>query len=150
MPAAPAELVELANRVKNGAPSTPDGRRRESDDADGEADTGGDRFLIGERPNVTFDDIAGLEDVKDEVRLKIIYPFKHPEKAERYGIRPGGGILLYGPPGTGKTLMARAVAGETDCAFFTVRPSEILSKWVGEAEQNMAALFEAARERSPR
>ncbi len=144
-----AELVELANRVKSGVATHPDGRRRESDDADGEGATGGDRYLIGERPDVTFDDIAGLEDVKDEVRLKIIYPFRHPEKAERYGIRPGGGILLYGPPGTGKTLMARAVAGETDCSFFTVKPSEILSKWVGEAEQNMAALFQSARERSP-
>ncbi len=143
------ELVELANRVSTAqAPSRSDGKRRESDDPESGAVDGG-RFLIGERPDVTFDDIAGLQDVKDEVRLKIIEPFQHPEKAELYGIRPGGGILLYGPPGTGKTLLARAVAGETDCAFFTVKPSEILSKWVGEAEQNMAALFEAARERSP-
>ena len=144
------ELVELANRVQSsGGSSVSDGRRREADEPSGGDDAGGDRFLIGERPTVTFADIAGLEDVKDEVRLKIIYPFRHPEKAEKYGIRAGGGILLYGPPGTGKTLLARAVAGETECSFFSVKPSEILSKWVGEAEQNMAALFEAARERSP-
>jgi len=143
------ELVELAQRFGGGAPAPAGGRRRERDDADGEPSPGGERFLIGERPDVNFDDIAGLEDVKDEVRLKIIHPFRHPETAERYGIRAGGGILLYGPPGTGKTLLARAVAGETQCSFFTVKPSEILSKWVGEAEQNMAALFAAARERAP-
>jgi transitional endoplasmic reticulum ATPase len=78
----------------------------------------------------------------------MVYPFTHPEVAERYGIRGGGGLLLYGPPGTGKTLLARAVAGEVDAAFFTVRPSDILSKWVGEAEKNVAALFEEARSRS--
>jgi len=145
-----SELVELANRVGSSiGDGTVDGRRRESDEGGPEAERGGERFLVGERPTVTFDDIAGLEDVKEEVRLKIIHPFRHPELAERYGIRAGGGILLYGPPGTGKTLMARAVAGETECAFFTVKPSEILSKWVGEAEQNMSALFAAARERSP-
>lgn len=145
-----AELVELANRVGDGKRGgVVDGKRRESDDPDGGRDEGGERFLVGERPNVTFGDIAGLDDVKDEVRLKIIYPFQHPERAEKYGIHAGGGILLYGPPGTGKTMMARAVAGETDCAFFTVKPSEILSKWVGEAEQNMAALFDAARQNSP-
>ena len=145
-----SELVELANRVHTAPKSGGGGgRRKESDEAEGQNAEGGERFLIGERPEVTFDDIAGLEDVKDEVRLKIIEPFRHPERAAKYGIRAGGGILLYGPPGTGKTLLARAVAGETECAFFTVKPSEILSKWVGEAEQNMAALFEAARERSP-
>ncbi len=144
-----SELVELANRVKNGPTYSGGNRRKESEDSGGETTEDGERFLIGERPGVTFSDIAGLQDVKDEVRLKIIYPFQHPEKAAKYGIQAGGGILLYGPPGTGKTLLARAVAGETDCAFFTVKPSEILSKWVGEAEQNMAQLFASARERSP-
>ena len=144
------ELVELADRV-GGTSCRPEGaaRRRESDEPAGASPEGGERFLIGERPDVTFDEIAGLEDVKEEVRLKIIEPFQHPGRAARYGIQPGGGILLYGPPGTGKTLLARAIAGETDCSFFVVKPSEILSKWVGEAEQNMAALFAAARERSP-
>ncbi|MEZ6187052.1 MAG: ATP-binding protein [Planctomycetota bacterium] len=83
--------------------------------------------------------------MKEEIRLKMIYPFQHPEAAARYKIRRGGGILLYGPPGTGKTLMARAVAGEIDAAFFTVKPSEIMSKWVGDSEQNVQRLFSAAR-----
>ncbi|MCB0057991.1 MAG: ATP-binding protein, partial [Caldilineaceae bacterium] len=90
-------------------------------------------------------DVSGLEEVKEQIRLKLIYPFSHPAEAERYGIRSGGGILLYGPPGTGKTLIARATAGELDASFFTAKPSELMSKWVGEAEQNIQRLFTAAR-----
>jgi len=102
-------------------------------------------WLVREKPDVRLDDVAGLEEVKEKIRLRLIYPFTHPELAARYGIKKGGGILLYGPPGTGKTMLARAVAGELDAAFFTVKPSEIMSKWVGEAEQNIARLFDAAR-----
>jgi len=92
-----------------------------------------------------FADIAGLEEVKDQIRMRMIYPFEHPEAAKRHGLRTGGGILMYGPPGTGKTMVARATAGELGAAFFTVKPSEIMSKWVGEAEQNVRALFAEAR-----
>jgi len=74
----------------------------------------------------------------------MIYPFAHPELAERFDIRPGGGVLLYGPPGTGKTMLARATAGEIDATFFRISPADILSKWVGEAEQNIKKLFDAA------
>lgn len=102
-------------------------------------------FIPVERPTLSFGDIAGLEDVKEDIRLKMIYPFSHPEAAAKYKIRRGGGILLWGPPGTGKTMMARAVAGEIDAAFFTVKPSEIMSKWVGDSEQNIEALFKTAR-----
>ncbi|MBN1441693.1 MAG: ATP-binding protein [Planctomycetes bacterium] len=113
-------------------------------------DPGGDEparsgFRIAERPPVRLSDVAGLEPVKEQFRLKLVYPFLHPEKARRYRLRRGGGILLYGPPGTGKTLLARALAGEIDAAFLTVKPSEILSKWVGEAEKNVEGLFEEAR-----
>ncbi|MCL5952609.1 MAG: ATP-binding protein [Chloroflexi bacterium] len=101
-------------------------------------------WLIAERPNVRFEDVAGLDEVKEQIRLRMIYPFTHPDEAKRFGIRTGGGILLYGPPGTGKTLIARAIAGELDAAFFSVKPSEIMSKWVGEAEQNVQKLFNAA------
>ena len=145
-----SELMTLAHEVgepaarRAGSSSAP-----RQTDSEGEGTESGDRFLIEEHPTITFDDIAGLEDVKEEIRLKIIYPFQHREEAERFGINPGGGVLLYGPPGTGKTLMARAVAGEVECAFFVVKPSEIMSKWVGEAEKNLAALFDVARERSP-
>lgn len=102
-------------------------------------------WLVSEPPNVTFSDVAGLEDVKEQIRLKLLYPFSHPELARQYGIQPGGGILLYGPPGTGKTLIARAVAGEIKAAFFAIKPSEIMSQWVGVAEQNIARLFTEAK-----
>src|SRR5262249_59267641 len=70
------------------------------------------QWRVYERPDVTFKDVAGLDEVKDQVMLKFIYPFTHPEKAKKFGIRSGGGILLFGPPGTGKTMIARAIAGE--------------------------------------
>lgn len=143
-----AELVELARRVENGervrGGSRPTVAREDEDRGGGDGDNG-QRYLIPERPSVRFDAIAGLESIKEEIRLKIIYPYQHPELAQQYGVHGGGGILFYGPPGTGKTLMARAVAGEVDCPFFTVKPSEVLSKWVGEAEKNLASLFAAAR-----
>jgi transitional endoplasmic reticulum ATPase len=74
----------------------------------------------------------------------MLYPFEHPELAQRFGIKPGGGVLLYGPPGTGKTMLAKATAGEIEATFFRISPADILSKWVGEAEQNIKKLFDAA------
>jgi SpoVK/Ycf46/Vps4 family AAA+-type ATPase len=124
-------------------PLPPSPTKREpvpADDEDSAAD-----WLVTERPKVRFSDVAGLDEVKEQIRMKLIYPFEHPEAAERYGIGKGGGILLYGPPGTGKTLIARAVAGEIDAAFFAVKPSDIIKKWVGEAEKNVEKLFAAAR-----
>ncbi|MGB5925602.1 MAG: AAA family ATPase [Dehalococcoidia bacterium] len=106
---------------------------------------GASQWMVFERPNLRLDDVAGLQEVKEQIRIRMIYPFTHPDLASRFGIKKGGGILLYGPPGTGKTMLARAVAGEIDAAFFAVKPSEIMSKWVGEAEQNVARLFSEAR-----
>ncbi len=107
--------------------------------------TEGAEWMVKHRPTVRFCDVAGLEEVKEQINVKLIYPFTHPEKAKKYGVRTGGGLLLYGPPGTGKTMIAQAVANEINAAFFTVKPSEIMSKWVGEAEQNIQKLFAAAR-----
>ncbi|MBI4579768.1 MAG: ATP-binding protein [Planctomycetes bacterium] len=114
----------------------------------GEGDDGGANaadWIVRDKPDIGFDDIAGLEDVKDEIRLKMIYPFQHAELAQRYGIRSGGGVLLFGPPGTGKTMLAKAIAHEIEATFFTISPAQVLSKWVGEAEQNVAKLFAAAK-----
>ena len=106
--------------------------------------TGDSPWLVRDKPKVRFADIAGLEAVKQDIRLKMIYPFEHPELAEKFGVRAGGGVLLYGPPGTGKTMLAKATAGELDAAFFRISPADILSKWVGEAEQNIKKLFDTA------
>lgn len=102
-------------------------------------------WLLAERPKERLADVAGLDDAKQQVHLKLIYPFTHPAAAERFGVAAGGGVLLFGPPGTGKTFFARAVAGELDAAFFAARGSSIMSQWVGKAEQNVAALFDTAR-----
>lgn len=100
---------------------------------------------IPERPNIKFDDVAGLDDVKKVIKTKLIYPFLNPEKAKEFGVTAGGGILLYGPPGTGKTMIAKAIATEVDAIFFTAKPSQIMSQWVGVAEKNIEQLFSAAK-----
>lgn len=97
---------------------------------------------------VSLDDVAGLEDAKEEIKQKVIEPNKHPKIFERYNKGKGGGILLYGVPGTGKTMLAQAIAHELDGKFFTVKCSDVLSKWFGEAEQNIRKLFNEARKYS--
>lgn len=109
-----------------------------------ESSTNASDWIVKEKPTLRFADVAGLDDVKEDIRLKMLYPFEHPDLAAKFGINAGGGILLYGPPGTGKTMLAKATAGEMDATFFRVSPADLLSKWVGEAEQNIKKLFDAA------
>jgi len=135
------QLLEIARRLPGTARIDPKGVPEPI-----ASDSGPRSFLLREPGEVRFDDVAGLEEAKQEIRLRLIYPLEYPEKAARYGIQRGGGVLLYGPPGTGKTLLARAVAGEIQAAFFTAKPSELMSKWVGESEQNVARLFDEARQ----
>ncbi len=98
------------------------------------------------KPDIHLDDVAGLTEVKAALQQDAILPFEYPEVYERYKLAGGGGVLMYGPPGTGKTFIAKAVAGELKAAFFSVDPSQIKGKYVGETEKNMRALFEAARQ----
>jgi transitional endoplasmic reticulum ATPase len=128
------KVREQAAAAKAGAPAS----------KDGEDDIPKD-WKLSEKPKLRFDDIAGLDDVKEQIRIKMIFPFTFPEKAKKYKVKTGGGILLYGPPGTGKTMIAKAVAGELDATFFAIAPAEILNKWVGESEKNIRKLFETAR-----
>ena len=140
-----AELIDLAKDAKE-YESAPPGKRprlRAKEEEDGGKDAG--EWIVKDKPRIGFDDIAGLDDIKEDIRLKMIYPFSHPELAAKYGISVGGGLLLWGPPGTGKTMMAKAIAHEIEATFFIISPAEVLSKWVGEAEQNVRKLFEAAR-----
>jgi transitional endoplasmic reticulum ATPase len=102
-----------------------------------------------ELSKTTFDDIGGMEDVIQRIRMNIIYPFKNPQIFQKFKRKPGGGILMYGPPGCGKTHIARATAGECGATFMTISITDILSKWLGESEQRLHQLFELARRRSP-
>lgn len=131
---------------ENRAPARYGSGARVSESAKKDDDTGKEAsdWIVREKPDLRFDDVAGLEDVKQDIRLKMLYPFEYPELAEKFGIKPGGGVLMYGPPGTGKTMLAKATAGELDATFFRISPADIMSKWVGEAEQNIQRLFDAA------
>ncbi len=100
-------------------------------------------------PLTTFSDVGGMEPIKESVRMKIVYPFKNKGVFARYGKRAGGGLLLYGPPGCGKTLVARAAAGESAAPLITVSIADVLSRWFGESEERVHALFEAARRHAP-
>ena len=101
-------------------------------------------FLV-DAPDVTFDDVAGMCEVKGIVRDKVIYPKLYPQLFRTFRKKSGGGILLYGLPGTGKTMIAKAIAKETGAKLFTVKPSDLLSKWFGNSEKNVRKLFAAAR-----
>lgn len=101
------------------------------------------------RFGTTFADIGGMDELKEEIRLKIIYPLQFPDLYKAYGKRTGGGILIYGPPGCGKTLMLRAVAGEVPCNFLSVGLHEIFDPYFGSTERNLHQIFETARANSP-
>lgn len=94
---------------------------------------------------ISFDDIAGLEDAKRAFREKVINAFEHKELYEKYGKKVGGGILLYGLPGTGKTMFAEAASNETESLFLDIKCSDIKSKWYGESEAKVRSIFEKAR-----
>lgn len=103
-------------------------------------------LIVTKKLDISFRDVAGLENVKEEIKLKLIYPFEHREEAKRFGLKSGGGILLYGPPGTGKTHIARALAGEVNADFFSVKPSDLMDQYVGNTEKKIAEMFKTARE----
>ncbi len=107
------------------------------------------REIYVEIPEVSWDDIGGLEEIKQELRQTVEWPMKNPEMFKRIGIKPPRGILLFGPPGTGKTLLAKAVATESGANFIAVRGPEILSKWVGESEKAVREIFRKARMYAP-
>ncbi len=101
------------------------------------------------RPKITFDDVGGMDRVKEEIRMKIIFPLTQPELYSAYGKNAGGGILLYGPPGCGKTHLARATAGEVQAGFLSIGINDVLDMWIGQSERNLHALFEQARGNKP-
>ena len=107
------------------------------------------REVMVQAPNVGWDDIGGLDDAREKLREGVELPLKHPGAFRRMGIRAAKGFLLYGPPGTGKTLLAKAVAREAEANFIATKSSDLLSKWYGESEQQIARLFARARQVAP-
>lgn len=102
-----------------------------------------------EKPKTVFNDVGGMDAVKEEIRLKIIYPLSHAELYKAYGKTVGGGILLYGPPGCGKTHLARATAGEIKAGFLSVGINDVLDMWIGNSERNLHEIFGQARRNQP-
>jgi len=102
-----------------------------------------------EVPNVKWEDIGGLEDVKRELKETVQYPVQYADKFELFGMNAAKGVLFYGPPGCGKTLLAKAIANECKANFISVKGPELLTKWFGESEANVRELFDKARQASP-
>jgi transitional endoplasmic reticulum ATPase len=107
------------------------------------------REVLVEVPNVSWSDVGGLDEVKQELQEAVEWPLKYPEVFTTMQASPPKGILLYGPPGTGKTLLARAVASESEANFISVKGPELLSKWVGESERGVREVFRKARQAAP-
>jgi len=107
------------------------------------------RETVVEVPNVTWDDIGGLENVKRELQELVQYPVEHPEKFLKFGMTPSRGVLFYGPPGCGKTLLAKAIANECQANFISIKGPELLTMWFGESEANVRDVFDKARQAAP-
>jgi transitional endoplasmic reticulum ATPase len=105
------------------------------------------KIVVVEKPDVKFDQIGGLDVVKETLKMEVIYPFQERghELYGKYGREPGTGVLLYGPPGCGKTLLAKAIAKETDAIFIAPRISDIMNMYVGESEKRIAETFSYAQ-----
>ncbi len=107
------------------------------------------REIMVSIPNTKWEDVGGLEDIKQELKEMIEWPMKHKGLFESVGITPPRGVLLYGPPGTGKTLLAKAIATETNANFISIKGPEVFNKWVGESEKRIRDIFKKARQLAP-
>tara|TARA_Y100000310_G_C20702563_1_gene831291 strand:+ start:5037 stop:7223 length:2187 start_codon:yes stop_codon:yes gene_type:complete len=107
------------------------------------------REVAIEVPNIKWDQIGGLEKVKEELKQAIEWPLKNPKSFQKMGIKPPRGILFYGPSGTGKTLLAKAVATESEANFISIKGPQLISMWVGESEKGIRKIFQRARQVSP-
>lgn len=102
-----------------------------------------------EKPRISFENVGGMDKLKEEISLKVIYPLKNPAIYKAYGKKIGGGILMYGPPGCGKTHLARATAGEIKASFIAVGINDVLDMWIGNSEKNLHEVFQQARQNAP-
>ncbi len=107
------------------------------------------REIMIETPNVSWQDIGGMENVKELLKEAVEWPLKNPESFKRIGVEAPKGVLLYGPPGTGKTMLAKAIANESDANFISAKGSDLLSKWYGESEKRIDEVFSRAKQVAP-
>lgn len=121
----------------------------ESGEADEEQTAAKHKIEKLNKPNVSFKDVGGMEQLKEEISMKIINPIKNADLFKEYGQTIGGGLLLYGPPGCGKTFIAKATAGEIDASFFSVGLTDVLDMYVGQSEKNLKDIFAEARANTP-
>lgn len=141
-----AEKLKTAKLPARSAPSVrQESKKAEAPAGDGEAS--GSEFEVAEIPDVTFDDIAGMDEAKAAIMEMVVYPMREPEKAKAMKLQPGGGVILYGPPGNGKTMFGKAIAHEIAAPFFYASGAQLRSKWHGESEQNLSRLLKAAASR---
>ncbi len=109
----------------------------------------GGEIKVLKKPEMTFNDVAGMEKMKEEIRESVVYPMMKPDLARKYGKFGGGGVLMYGPPGCGKTYIVKAAAGECQAAFINAKLSDLMDMYVGNTEKNIHKVFETARKNSP-
>ena len=144
------KLVGLCGRTAGASTSSTE-KEHWSADEDDDDDEFSAESLTDEvsRPATSFADVGGMEDVKEEIRMKIIYPLQNRDLFRAYGKKLGGGVLLYGPPGCGKTLISQATAGEIRSNFISVALHQILDLYIGNSEKNLHQLFQLARDNAP-
>ena len=147
--------VALERLLRLPSRPAPESEATEKDDWSGESEND-DGYEANEeftdevsRPGISFADVGGMEEVKEEIRMKIIYPLQNRDLFRAYGKKLGGGVLLYGPPGCGKTLISQATAGEIRANFISVALHQILDLYIGNSEKNLHQLFQLAREHAP-
>jgi len=138
------EIAEKIRKQPAGSSGTP--ARAASAQSEDDKSSPDEAWLVAEKPNVTFEMIAGMAEAKQVIEQMIIHPLRFPEKARALGLKAGGGVLLFGPPGNGKTMLGKAIANELDSPFFYASGAHIRSKWHGESEQRLRKLIRTARE----
>ncbi|MGZ5501039.1 MAG: AAA family ATPase, partial [Nitrososphaeraceae archaeon] len=133
--------IDILNKIKITS--------QDFDDALKEVHPSAMREVLVQKPNIEWNDIGGLDNVKEELKEAIEWPLKHADLFSKAAIKPPKGMLLYGPPGTGKTLLAKAVASTSESNFISIKGPELLSKWVGESEKGVREIFRKARQAAP-
>lgn len=148
-PALEKELYLDGPKEQQRAAQTTSGFQTYETERDGDEMPTTDGLGQFERPTTSFAEVGGMDSVKEEIRMKILYPLQNPDLFRAYGKKIGGGVLLYGPPGCGKTLLSRATAGEIKANFLAIGIHEILDMWIGNSEKNLHRIFELARDHAP-